>query len=197
MARHRGGSPIKARYRGGVPVKKVMRGTVEVWRAIIPVTPQAPTFLTASPWVVLPSQPGVTYSVAGAPGHLAMVTVTATAQAGYELVGTRTWTHTFPSRYPVTLSYPSIQLGLNYTVLETHTVTESGNFNVRMVGQRISGTFSGSVGLRAIGPWGTSSDTGTLSVWRDLSAGQTIQFLATAPGALNSVRFTVDCTISR
>ncbi len=63
------------------------------------VTPTAPTFqdptCDAGAAVDLPTVAGVTYSIEGAvaPGH--KVTVKATAQEGYVLVGTHEWQHTF------------------------------------------------------------------------------------------------------
>ena len=69
-------------------------------RALI--TPAAPTFHEGEPWVTLPTVEGVTYSVSRAPSYGVSVTVTATAQAGYELMGIASWTHTFgPDPRPV------------------------------------------------------------------------------------------------
>lgn len=89
------GDDIK-RVHFGEDIKHVYMGSEKIWSKIIRVTPQAPTFLGAAPWYTLPTQEGVSYSVAGAPGYYAMITVTATAKPGYELVGTTSWTHTFP-----------------------------------------------------------------------------------------------------
>lgn len=77
-------------------------GSTLVWAATIRVTPLPPTFHDGEPWITLPDVEGVTYSVEGTPGYDASVTVTATAQAGYELVGTTSWSHTFgPDPRPV------------------------------------------------------------------------------------------------
>ena len=102
MGVRRGTAIPSAIYRGTVPVQKIMRGTVEVWSAVITVTPQAPTFLTASPWYTLPTQAGVTYTVSGTPGYSQTVTITATPQAGYALAGQTSWTHTYgPAPLPI------------------------------------------------------------------------------------------------
>lgn len=58
----------------------------------IPVTPQDPTFLDEEPWVVLPVQDHITYSVSGTPGWNSSVTVTATADEGYVISGQSSWT---------------------------------------------------------------------------------------------------------
>lgn len=118
----------------GVAPSKIMLGTgtsaVEVWTAVITVTPQAPTFLAASPWYTLPTQQGVTYSVSGTPGYSQTVTVTATAQAGYELVGQASWTHTYgpPPRYIASGSGGSAGTLSNgaWATLSTHTVASAG-----------------------------------------------------------------------
>ena len=98
----------------------------------VTVTPQAPTFLTESPWVTLPTQTGVTYSVTGTPGYGQTVTVTATPQAGYALAGQTSWTHTYgpaPSIYPVSGTWGPISLTrYKTTEVASHTVVESGNF---------------------------------------------------------------------
>lgn len=65
---------------------------------LTPVTPQAPTFLDEAPWVVIPSQVGVTYSTSGTPGWNGSVTVTATADEGYVISGQSSWTKTWGAR---------------------------------------------------------------------------------------------------
>lgn len=130
MAVRRGTATPTKIYRGTTPVKKVMRGTFEVWSATIAVTPAAPTFLAAAPWYTLPTQTGVTYTVSGTPGHSQTVTVTATAQAGYELVGQTSWTHTYgpPPRYSASGSGGAVsRLSRDsWTTIATHTVSATG-----------------------------------------------------------------------
>lgn len=96
-----GNIKIGAMQYGGVTIGEAMMDGQIVYRSAIRVAPQAPTFLAASPWVTLPTQEGVTYSVSGTPGYDQAVTVTATAQEGYELVGTASWSHTYgpPPRF--------------------------------------------------------------------------------------------------
>ena len=62
------------------------------------VTPQAPTFLDEEPWVVIPSQVGVTYSTSGTPGWNSSVTVTATADEGYVITGQSSWSKEWGQR---------------------------------------------------------------------------------------------------
>lgn len=129
-----GGVPIQDVRVAGVQAQRVMLGTgstaVEVWTATITIIATTPTFLTASPWVTLPSQEGVTYSLAGTPGYGATVTVTATPQAGYELAGQTTWMHTYgpPPRYVANGSggaRPQLSRG-TWTDITTHTVAHAG-----------------------------------------------------------------------
>lgn len=66
--------------------------TREPFYDAIPVTAQAPTFLDEEPWVILPVQDHITYSVSGTPGWNSSVTVTATADEGYVISGQSSWT---------------------------------------------------------------------------------------------------------
>ena len=96
--------------------------------SVIRVTPVAPTFHDGEPWITLPTVEGVTYSVSGTPGYDASVTVTATAQPGYELVGTASWSHTFgpPPRYVASDSGGGGNLVRHdWNVIATHTVAYS------------------------------------------------------------------------
>lgn len=101
---------------GGVPIfgsqaeaqawEAANPGKVALWfdalANLTPVTPTGPTWTDdavngGGTWTT-PAQTGVTYSPASGtatPGQT--VTVTATAQTGYVLQGTTTWTHTFPA----------------------------------------------------------------------------------------------------
>ena len=102
MALEYDGHRIGAMQYNGVTIGEAMMDGVVVYRSVITVTPTAPTFHDGEPWITLPTVEGVTYSVSGTPGYDASVTVTATAQAGYELVGTASWSHTFgPEPLPV------------------------------------------------------------------------------------------------
>ena len=149
--------PAELRVAGMAP-SKIMLGTgsssVEVWTAIITVTPQAPTFLAASPWYTLPTQAGVTYTVSGTPGYSQTVTVTATAQPGYALVGTSSWTHTYgpPPRYVASgqYTYPtSGQLEKDvWATPSTHTVVGGGIASGRLT---VEWTYAGSgYGVRVL-----------------------------------------------
>lgn len=129
-----GGVPIQDVRVAGVQAQRVMLGTgstaVEVWPATITIIATTPTFLTASPWVTLPSQEGVTYSLAGTPGYGATVTVTATAQAGYELAGQTAWMHTYgpPPRYTASGSggARNISARSSWETVTTHNVSSVG-----------------------------------------------------------------------
>lgn len=175
-------------YRGTTPVKKVMRGTFEVWSASIAVTPAAPTFLAASPWVTLPTVAGVSYSVSGTPGYSQTVTVTATAQAGYELVGQTSWTHTWgpPPRYTAAGSggARNVSARSSWETVTTHTVTGGGPASGAFTAAR--NVDFGSYGIRvqvngqtvAERPYGDSSQyEHTISIpERTYINGQTITF---------------------
>ena len=102
MALQFDGVTVGAMQYNGVTIGEAMIDGVVVYRSVIRVTPTPPTFHDGEPWITLPTVEGVTYSVSGTPGYDASVTVTATAQAGYELVGTASWSHTFgPEPLPV------------------------------------------------------------------------------------------------
>ena len=102
MALEYNGQRIGAMQYNGVTIGEAMIDGQIVYRSVITVTPVAPTFHDGEPWITLPTVEGVTYSVSGTPGYDASVTVTATAQPGYELVGTASWSHTFgPEPLPV------------------------------------------------------------------------------------------------
>lgn len=102
MALEYDGQRVGAMMFNGHTIGEAMIDGVVVYRSIVTVTPLPPTFHDGEPWVTLPTVEGVTYSVEGTPGYDASVTVTATAQAGYELVGTSTWSHTYgPDPRPV------------------------------------------------------------------------------------------------
>lgn len=96
---------VSAIYQGGrgvvPPEPSLPVGTITV-------TPQAPTFLTASPWYTLPTQAGVTYTVSGTPGYSQWVTVTATPQTGYALTGQTSWTHTYAAYQEEVVRYTSV-----------------------------------------------------------------------------------------
>ena len=102
MALEYNGQRIGAMQYNGVTIGEAMIDGQIVYRSVIRVTPVAPTFHDGEPWITLPTVEGVTYSVSGTPGYNASVTVTATAQPGYELVGTASWSHTYgPEPLPV------------------------------------------------------------------------------------------------
>ena len=147
---------------------------------VITVTPQAPTFLTESPWYTLPTVEGITYTVSGTPGYSQTVTVTATAQAGYALTGQTSWTHTYPSAYPQSGTWQS-SLTTSATTYASHTIAESGTYTITHSVDRIGS--SGTLQAFIQGPWGTtsgslSSSTSTASTTRTLTAGNVINFQA-------------------
>ena len=90
-----GNTRIGGMQYNGVTIGEAMIDGVVVYRSIITVTPEAPTFLDAAPWIELPTVEGVTYTVTGTPGAGGTVTVTAAADDGYELDGVTMWEHTF------------------------------------------------------------------------------------------------------
>ena len=102
-------SSIVGVYVGDELAQALYHGSVLLWSSIVAVTPTAPTFHDGEPWITLPTVEGVTYSVSGTPGVGQSVTVTATAQAGYELVGESVWQHTFP--LPVVTIISTDELG--------------------------------------------------------------------------------------
>lgn len=114
---------------GDRPIDRVMLGTTEVWRRIITITPQAPTFHDGDPWITLPEQEGVTYTVDGTPDYSQTVIVTATAVAGYELAGTTTWEHTYgpPPRYTASDSgsYGNVNT-TGWRTITTHVIAGAG-----------------------------------------------------------------------
>lgn len=197
MPIYRGSQKVTPR-RAGVDLARVYRGSHLVWEAVITVTPQAPTFHNAAPWVTLPDQEGVTYSVSGTPGYNASVTVTATAQPGYELVGTATWSHTFgpPPRYTASNSGSYGQVGtVSWLTITTHAVTgdgpASGTWAVTWSSSHLS------YGLRALVDGAVVADTGYGSISnanqsvtipeRQYSSGEVITFQARAGSLSTSV----------
>lgn len=91
-----GSTPIGAMQYNGVTIGEAMIDGQVVYRSTVTVTPLPPTFLDAAPWLELPTQEGVLYTVDGTAGPGNTVTVTATAESGYELDGQTTWVHTYP-----------------------------------------------------------------------------------------------------
>ena len=117
-------------YVGDELAQALYHGSVLLWSRIVAVTPSPPTFHDGEPWITLPTVEGVTYSISGTPGYDASVTVTATAQAGYELVGTASWSHTFgpPPRYVASNSGGQVNPSRNtWTTVATHTVNGGGH----------------------------------------------------------------------
>ena len=139
---------------GGQSVARVYRGDRLVWQAVITVTPQAPTFHDGEPWYTLPAQDGVTYSVSGTPGYGQAVTITATAQPGYELVGESVWQHTFgpPPRYSASGSGGAVsRLSRDsWTTIATHTVSATGRSSGIWQVQWRSGYFSADTDVRVL-----------------------------------------------
>ena len=125
-----GPTKIGAMQFNGHTIGEAMIDGQIVYRSVIRVTPAAPTFHDGEPWITLPTVEGVTYSVSGTPGYDASVTVTATAQSGYELVGTASWSHTYgpPPRYVASNSNSSrVRINTNtWTTLSSHTVASDG-----------------------------------------------------------------------
>lgn len=121
-----GNIKIGAMQYGGVTIGEAMIDGQVVYLSAITVTPQAPTFLTASPWVTLPTLAGVTYTIAGTPGYSQTVTVTATAQVGYKLAGQTSWTHTYgpPPPYVASGTVPTtLPPRSTLTVIASHTIS--------------------------------------------------------------------------
>lgn len=121
-----GNTKIGAMQYNSVTIGEAMMDGVVVYRSAIRVTPAAPIFHDGDPWVTLPTVEGVIYSVAGTPGYNVSVTITATAQTGYELVGTTSWTHTYgpPPLYVASGTVPSTLLPRSTpTVIASHTIS--------------------------------------------------------------------------
>lgn len=146
---------------------------------VIRVTPTPPTFHDGEPWITLPTVEGVTYSVAGTPGYNASVTVAATADEGYELVGTASWSHTYgpaPSIYPMSGEWSG--LPATPQVMESHTIAEAGSFTIRheVTGHGLPFSWGA---IR--GPWGatsgTDADPSIATVTRTLAVGAVIDFM--------------------
>lgn len=188
MSAQFGGITIGAMQFNGVKIGEAMMDGLVVYRSAIQVTPPAPTFLPESPWVVLPTAAGVSYAITGTPGYLQSVTVTASALPGYRLVGTSSWSHTFPSRYPTGGEFTSTVTSNGYATYLTHTITEAGNRNFTLTSSHVSGGLG--IGLtatsRIVGPWGTSTDSSGVSVWRDVAVGDVIQFQVGITSSINS-----------
>ena len=156
---------------------------VKVWSATITITPQAPTFLSESPWYILPTQAGVTYTVSGTPGYGQSVTVTATPQAGYELAGQTSWSHTYgppPSPYPLTGTFEIVNgAAISPHEVFSHTIVEPGSF---------TGTITVESGKADAISWrvnGGSSVTGLTRTFTGLSVGDTIEVSALGFSTLN------------
>ena len=129
MALEYDGQRIGAMQYNGVTIGEAMIDGQVVYRSVIRVTPAAPTFHDGEPWITLPTVEGVTYSVSGTPGYNASVTVTATAQPGYELVGAASWSHTFgpPPRYVASGSGGGGRVNSSsWTTITSHTVSSDG-----------------------------------------------------------------------
>lgn len=172
----------------GVTISEAMYNGQIVYRSVITVTPQSPTFLTASPWYTLPTQAGVTYTVSGTPGYSQTVTITATPQAGYALAGQTSWTHTYPSFYPTSGTWGPTNLSSSYSIYATHTIVESGTFTITHTVRAESG-LGRSATARISGPWGNTTGTtasgggtSTASTSRVLPSGAVVEFRAAGNG---------------
>lgn len=180
MALEYDGQRIGAMQYNGVTIGEAMIDGQIVYRSVIRVTPVAPTFHDGEPWITLPTVEGVTYSVSGTPGAGNTVTVTAEAEDGYELDGTSSWTHIFPSVYPVNGTWPSTAFSSGRTVTATHTVQETGMFTITHTATS-EGTFA--VAALIDGPWGRttgpSSSPSTATTTRSLVAGDVVTFSVT------------------
>ena len=184
-------------FLSGVSFNLATTGTWSITKealTVITVTPQAPTFLTESPWYTLPTQAGVTYTVSGTPGYGQSVTVTATPQAGYALAGQTSWTHTYgpPPRYTASGSSGSnVVVPLNgWLVINTHTVTHNGDatgeWSVTWIYPRYSGDYAVRVRVNGVtvaegGPITLNQASYTQSVGipeMSLSGGDVVEFLA-------------------
>ena len=182
MALEYDGQRIGAMQYNGVTIGEAMIDGQIVYRSVIRVTPTPPTFHDGEPWITLPTVEGVTYSVSGTPGYNASVTVTATAQPGYELVGTASWSHTFSSAYPVSGSWPTRTLSTAFRTESSHTITEPGIYTISHEVTRESGFIP--VQSRISGPWGntvgTQGNTSTALTTQTLAVGQIVNFQAIA-----------------
>ena len=176
MALEYNGQRIGAMQYNGVTIGEAMIDGQIVYRSVITVTPVAPTFHDGEPWITLPTVEGVTYSVDGTPGAGQSVTVTATADDGYELDGQTTWGHEYPSAYPISGEWSGQPL--NYEVVASHTITEPGTFTIR---HEIAGPLEAPWGTIR-GPWGTtegsSSNPSVAEVTHPLTPGDLIEFTA-------------------
>lgn len=199
------GQRIGGMQYNGVTIGEAMMDGQIVYRSVIRVTPQAPTFLTAAPWHTLPTQEGVTYSVSGTPGYDQTVTVTATAQAGYELVGQASWTHTygppprFTEEYSNSTSFDAIEAQWQivlFIAIDQH-VRTSGVWQVvwndmyagRLHGVRVSvsGTPVATTGPVDLGGGAGATQSVTLPDF-DVLPGQRIEFECYANSTNNIYR---------
>ena len=180
-------------YVGDELAQALYHGSVLLWRRNVAVTPVAPTFHDGEPWITLPTVEGVTYSVSGTPGYNASVTVTATAQPGYELVGTASWSHTYgpaPSIYPLSGGWGP-QKGFG-GVRDRHTMVEGGMFRITHTLSTISGTGGGTIEAAISAPGhgvvtGPNSPTSTLTVEWSLQENTFVEFrVSTGPASVNA-----------
>src|SRR5699024_10057534 len=104
MSLHFGGTPIGAMQYGGTPLSAAMLEGEIVWPAIITSVPEPPTFPDSDPWITSPAAEEVNYSVDGTAGPGNTVSVTATAESGYELDGQTEWTHEWAPLPVVTIT---------------------------------------------------------------------------------------------
>lgn len=185
MALEYGGQRVGAMMYNGVTIGEAMIDGQIVYRSVVRVTPTPPTFHDGEPWITLPTVEGVTYSVSGTPGYDASVTVTATAQPGYELVGTASWTHTYgppPSPYPLTGTFEIVNGAAGQAnEVFSHTVVEPGSF---------TGTVTRESGVVTLYIWSVNggSQTSGAAVTRTftgLSVGDTIKVEALHTAPLN------------
>lgn len=170
-----GGTPIGAMQYGGTPISEAMMDGVIVWRAIITVTPAAPTFLASDPWYTLPTVEGVTYTVSGTPGAGNTATITATPVSQYYILSGQTvWSKTWAasgSWGPVVVN------GTTPRLMDSFTVTAGGQY-----------TISHTVGWGAMirTPAGTVDGVGSFpsvaTVTVILAAGNVVEFMVRPDG---------------
>ena len=183
MALEYDGQRIGAMQYNGVTIGEAMIDGHIVYRSVIRVTPTAPTFHDGEPWITLPTVEGVTYSVSGTPGYNASVTVTATAQPGYELAGQTSWTHTYgppPSIYPVSGSWGPATITNWVSEYAAHTIQSAGQYTISHTVTRAE---AGSVAASLGGPWGfgptvTGTTSATVTTVQTLAVGDVVTFRA-------------------
>ena len=198
MPIYRGATRVTPK-RAGVDLARVYRGDQLVWEAVITVTPQAPTFHNAAPWVTLPTQQGVEYSVSGTPGYSQSVTVTASPLPGYRLVGTSSWSHTYgpPPRYAASDSgsYGSVNT-TGWRTITTHVIAGAGgqasgtwrvDWSVSHLDKGVRVLLDGSA-IATYGPSRDGNSRQSVSIpEREYAPGQQLTFQATASSSNASV----------